>query len=173
MRRISRISLVAAASAALVGSMALPASAATDTTAATVEVEVGVLAISAPIGADLGAIIPGSIATATLTGVEVTDTRAGVLGWTTTALLTNFVGADPLNVIPNTTAIYTPGATVPTGTVTVTPTTQTNLSTAKTVQAGSDVEGNNSAIWGATLSVEAPSDALADVYTATLTHSVS
>jgi hypothetical protein len=172
MRSISRISLVAAASAVLVGSMALPASAATDTTAATVEVEAGSLAISAPVGADLGAIIPGSSATAALTGVEVTDTRAGTADWTTTALLTNFVGTDPGNVIPATAATYTPAAAVPTGTVTVAPTTQTDLSTAKTVQAATGVVGNNSAIWNANLSVLAPTDALADTYTATLTHSV-
>ncbi|MFF1382187.1 hypothetical protein ACFVWT_01340 [Arthrobacter sp. NPDC058288] len=170
MRSFSRASLVVAASAALIGSIALPASAA-DTTA-TVEVPVGSLSISAPVGADLTTITPGGSASATLSGVQVTDTRAGEAGWAAQVVLSNFVGATPSNVIPATLATYAPAAAVPTGTVTVEGTTQTDLSTAKTVQAATAVTGNNSAIWNADLSVAAPADALADVYTATLTHSV-
>ncbi|KQR75542.1 hypothetical protein ASF98_06940 [Arthrobacter sp. Leaf337] len=170
MRSFSRVSLVAVASAALIGSLALPASAA-DTTA-TVEVPVGSLSISAPVGADLATITPGSSASATLTGVEVIDTRAGEAGWAAQVVLSDFVGATPSNVIPATAAVYTPAVAVPTGTVTVDGTTQSDLSTPKTVQAATAVTGNNTATWDANLSVTAPADALADVYTATLTHSV-
>jgi hypothetical protein len=171
MRSITRVSLVIAASAALVGSLALPASAAD--TAATVEVPVGSLAISAPVGADLGEITPGLSASATLTGVQVIDTRAGTGIWTASVTLTNFVGTTPTNIIPATAARYTPAAAVPGGTVTVTPTTRVGLSsTPQAVQTASDVVGNNTATWDAELRVTAPTDALADTYTATLTHSV-
>lgn len=170
MRSFSRVSLVVAASAALVGSMALPASAA-DTTA-TVQVPVGSLSVSAPAGADLTTITPGGGASATLTGVQVTDTRAGEAGWSAQVVLSNFVGATPTNVIPATAAVYTPSVAVTSGTVTVEGAVQSDLSTAKTVQTATAVTGNNAATWDANLSVTAPADALADVYTATLTHSV-
>ena len=170
MRSISRISLGVAASAVLVGSFALPASA-VDTTA-TVEVPVGSLAISAPVSADLATITPGGSATASLTGVKVTDNRAGEAGWAAQVVLDDFVGTTPTNVISSTAATYAPGTAVTDGTVSVAATTQSDLSAAKTVQAASGVVGNNTAEWAADLSVTAPSDALADTYTATLTHSV-
>ena len=173
MRTISRISLVAAASAALVGSIALPASAApTADTTATVEVPVGSLSISAPAGADLATITPGGTASATLTGIQVSDTRAGEAGWAASVTLSDFVGDTPTNVIPATAATYTPGAAVVAGTSTVEATAQSGLATAKTVQAATGVVGNNTATWSADLGVTAPANALADNYTATLTHSV-
>lgn len=173
MRTISRISLVAAASAALVGSIALPASAAeTADTTATVEVPIGSLSISAPVGADLTTITPGGSASATLTGIQVSDTRAGEAGWAAAVTLSDFVGETPTNVIPATAATYMPAAAVETGTSTVSASAASNLATAKTVQTATGVVGNNTAIWSASLGVTAPSDALADNYTATLTHSV-
>lgn len=170
MRSISRVSLAVAASAVLVGSLALPASAA-DTTA-TVEVPTGSIGISAPANAPLSDLTPGGSASAALTGVAVTDNRADEAGWSATVSLTNFVGVTPTNIISSTLASYAPGAAVETGTSAVAATSQTGLSTAKTVQAATGVVGNNTATWDATLSVTAPSDALADIYTATLTHSL-
>jgi len=171
MRSITRVSLVIAASAALAGSLALPASAA-DTTA-TVEVPVGSLGISAPVGADLGLITPGLSASAALPGVEVIDTRAGTADWAAQVTLTNFVGTTVTNIIPASAATYTPAAAVETGTSTVAATTRVGLSTTpQSVQTATGVVGNNTATWDANLSVTAPADALADTYTATLTHSV-
>lgn len=170
MRSFSRVSLAVAASAVLVGSLALPASAA-DTTA-TVQVPVGSIGISAPANAALTALTPGGSASAALSGVAVTDNRAGEANWTAQVSLSDFVGVDSTNIIPATAASYVPGTAVETGTSTVAATSQSDLSTAKTVQAATGVVGNNTATWGATLSVTAPSDALADTYTATLTHSV-
>lgn len=169
MRSISRVSLVIAASAALVGSLALPASAA-DTTA-TVEVPAGLLTISAPANADLGTVAPGSLITAAVGNVAVSDLRAGEEGWNAQVSMTDFVGTNTATVIPAASATYTPAAAVETGTSTVAPTPQTGLATAKTVQAATGVVGNNTAAWDADLSFTAPTDALADTYTATLTHS--
>jgi hypothetical protein len=169
MRSITRVSLVIAASAALVGSLSLPASAA-DTTA-TVQVTGGSLAISAPDTANLTAVTPGGNATANLTGVQVIDTRAGTLNWSAQVSMSDFVGTDTATIIPATAATYTPAAAVETGTSTVAATVGADLSTAKTVQAATGVVGNNTATWSAVLSVTAPTDALADIYEATLTHS--
>ncbi|WP_159620647.1 hypothetical protein [Arthrobacter zhaoguopingii] len=169
MRTISRISLSVTASAVLVGSLALPASAA-DTTA-TVQVTAGGLGISAPAGAGLSSLAPGGTASATVAGVTVTDERAGTIGWNAAVIMTNFTGTTNTNVIPATAASYAPGAAVSTGTATVAATSQTDLSTAKAVQTATGVVGNNTATWDATLSVTAPANALADTYTAVLTHS--
>ncbi|MBT2597225.1 WxL domain-containing protein [Arthrobacter sp. ISL-72] len=170
MRSITRVSLVIAASAALVGSLALPASAAD--TIATVEVSAGALTISAPGGADLGAVAPGSPISADLGNVTVSDLRAGVEGWDAQVNMSDFVGTDTATIIPASSATYTPGTAVETGTSTVTPSAQTGLATVKTVQAATGVSGNNTAAWDADLSFTAPANALADTYTATLTHSV-
>ncbi|WLQ07094.1 hypothetical protein [Arthrobacter oryzae] len=173
MRHITRVSLAIAASATLAGSLALPASAAdTTATSATVQIEAGSLAISAPLGASLSALTPGGSAAATLTGIEVIDTRAGTGNWAASVALTDFVGATPTNIIPATAATYTPAVAVESGTSTVAPSTQSDLTVAKPVQSATGVVGNNTATWDASLSVIAPPNALADVYTATLTHSV-
>ena len=175
MRRITRVSSVLAASVVLVGSMALPASADTSSaTATTVTVTGGGLAIAAPANATLSDAAPGATATATLTGVRVTDTRAGKVGWTASVVSSDFTGTIAgAAAIPATAATYTPsGVAAVTGVVVVTPTTQTNLSTAKPVQTASAVVGNNTATWSAALSVAVPMGALADTYSGTLTHSV-
>jgi len=169
MRSITRVSLVIAASAALVGSLALPASAAD--TDATVEVTAGALTISAPGSADLGTVAPGSPITAALGTVTVSDLRADTALWSAQVSMTDFVGTVTETTIPAASATYTPGTAVETGTSTVAPTAQTGLATAKTVQAATVVSGNNTAEWDPDLSFTAPANALADTYTATLTHS--
>lgn len=175
MRNVSRVSLAVGASAILIGSLALPASAA-DTTA-TVVVPVGEIGISAPTSAPLSSLTPGGTASAAVSGVTVTDNRAGEAGWVVQVVLSDFVGVTPLdasqpNKISASLASYAPGVAAETGTSTVAATTQSNLSVVKTVQTATGVVGNNTAAWDATLSVTAPTDALADTYTAKLTHSV-
>lgn len=173
MRNLSRVSLAVAVSAALIGSIALPATAApTADTTVTVLVEPGVLSVSAPGTANLGTVTPGGTTSVPLTAVQVTDNRAGVTGWQAQVILTGFVGtAVPTRTIPASAATYTPAAPTVTGTATVTPATQADLSTAKTVQTATAVSGNNTATWDASLSILAPAGTLADTYTATLTHS--
>lgn len=172
MRTISRISLVVAVSASLVGSIALPATAApTSDTGVTVEVPAGALSISAPGTANLGTVTPGGNTSVALTGVQVTDNRAGVTGWSATVTLTDLVGGNTATVIPAAAATYTPAAATVTGTATVAETLASDLSTAKAIQEATAVSGNNTATWNANLSVLAPAGALADTYTATLTHS--
>jgi hypothetical protein len=174
MRRITRISFVVAASAVLVGSLALPASAATSSdTATTVTVTGGGLAITAPAGATLSDAAPGATATANLASVRVSDTRAGTVGWTASVVSTDFTGTiTGAAAIPAAAATYTPGVATVTGIAVVAPAIQSDLSTAKAVQTAAAVVGNNTATWGAALSVVVPGSALADTYSGTLTHSV-
>jgi hypothetical protein len=79
------------------------------------------------------------------------------------------------NIISAANASYTAGTATKTGTVTVTAAAkQTGLSTTgKTVQTATAVNGNNTATWDGTLALAVPSDALADDYTAVVTHSAS
>lgn len=179
MRSITRISFVFVGSAALIGSMALPASAADTTT--TAEVPVGTLSVSAaPASAALGAIVPGTTASVDLAGIQVTDDRAGTAGWVASVSSSSFNGATettpgtPDNVISAVNASYTPATATVIGTdiVVTASAAQVDLSAAKNVQTASAVNGNNSASWDASLSLAVPSDALADTYTAVVTHSV-
>jgi hypothetical protein len=178
MGSITRTALVLACSAVLAGGMALPASAAdvpdTAGTEATVSVTGGVLAMSAPEDAAFASVVPGGTASFNLSGINVTDTRAGVIGWSTTAALTNFVGqTDNAHIIAATNAAYNPALTASTGNATFTEATgAVGVSTATVVEAATDVTGNNTATWDAGLALAVPSNALADDYIATLTHSL-
>ena len=178
MRTATRISLALAGSAALVASMALPASAADTTT--TVAVPAGTIGVSAvPTSADLGSIVPGTTASVVLTGVQISDQRAGVTGWVASVSMSTLNGSietvagTPDYTISAVNATYTGAAAVESGTVTVTSAgAQADLSTAKSVQTATAVSGNNTATWDGTLALAVPSDAKADTYTAVLTHSV-
>lgn len=173
MRNFSRVSLAVAVSAALVGFIALPATAApTADTTVTVIVPVGELSVSAPGTANLGTVTPGSFSEVTLTPVQVSDTRAGEAGWNVAVGMTDFSNVGATRTIPASAATYTPAAASTTGNVTVTPTTLGSLATtAATAQTATAVSGNNTATWDAVLRVTAPAGTLADSYTATLTHS--
>lgn len=171
----ARVSSIAAVSAALICSVSLPATAADSaTTTATVTVTGGGLAISAPAAAGLGSVAPGATATVNLAGVQVSDTRAGMAGWVAQVASTDFVGGIANNEIAASAASYTPALATPTGVVVVTPSAipVTLSATPQTVQTATVVVGNNGATWGAGLSLSVPGSALADTYTATLTHSV-
>jgi hypothetical protein len=159
--------------------MALPASALDTTT--TVTVPSGTIGISSvPASAALGSVTPGTTATVTLTGVKVEDNRAGEAGWTATVSSTQFEGAKesvlgtPDNIISAANASYTAGTATVSGTATVTAAAkQADLSAVKTVQTATAVTGNNTATWNGTLELAVPSNAIADDYTAVVTHSAS
>jgi hypothetical protein len=148
--------------------MALPASAATSgTTPTTVTVTAGVLAITVPTGAALSTGVPGADSTVALTATQVTDQRAGILGWSATVSLPALTGTPSTRTIPTTGATYLAGAATLTGT-------PTDLSTTPQVsQTATATNGNNSASWTATLTVPIPAQVLADTYSGTLTQSVS
>lgn len=173
MRSITRTALVLACSAALAGGMALPASAADTTT--TVTITGGSLSVTAPAAAALSTGTPGADSTVTLGTTTVTDGRAGTLNWTATVTLPVLTGnVLTTETIPTTAATYLASSATLTGAPTlVALQTQTDLTTAKTSQSTSAVSGNNSASWGAVLTVPIPAQVLADTYSGTLTQSVS
>jgi hypothetical protein len=172
MRTSARIALGLGATAILAASMALPASAADTTT--TVAIQPGVLSLAAPASFDLGNVVPGQTTQATISGVSVSDGRAGVLGWAATVAIGNFTGTNnAAHVIPAANVTYTPAAATVTGTSSVVKSGAVTAPASATVQTASGVNGNNTAQWSATVAVAAPSDALADSYTATIVHSVS
>ena len=170
MRSITRTALVLACSAALAGSMAVPASAADTTT--TVTIANGGVSLSAPGGATLSAGIPGTNSTVTLGNTTVTDARAGIVNWTATVSLSALTVSG--QTIPTTGASYFAStASLTGGSTLIATSSQLDLSTAKTSQVTSTVSGNNTAIWTALLTVPIPAQALAGTYSGTLTQSVS
>lgn len=177
MRNSARLTLAFTATAALLGALALPASAATSDTPLTATVPTGTLTITAPTASvGLGSVTPGTTSAPTdLGAVTVTDDRAGTAGWVATASITAFTGTGTTPPsLPATAARYTAPVASVTGTATVAEAgTVTDISAPATVQTASAVTGNNTATWSPTLQIVAPSDALADTYTATITHSVS
>jgi hypothetical protein len=172
--------IIATAASLLVGgagvlALAVPASAVTTAgTPVTVEITGGALGITVPALADLGT-AAGSASTQTVTGslgaVVVTDLRAGILGWVTSAGSTDFTGGAG---IPATAETYTPGTAIVVGHATVTPITLTGMTAGGgTVQTATAVIGVNTATWTPSIAVVIPAGAIAATYSATITHSVS
>jgi hypothetical protein len=152
--------------------MALPASAADTLT--TFVVSSGSLGFSsAAASVSLGLVDPGSATSITLYGIQVSDSRAGISGWSASVVLTDFTGDATGAALSATGATYTPTAATTTGTVAVTAATATDPTTPRIVQTATGVSGNNTATWNAGLTVPVPNDAVVDTYTATLTYSIS
>lgn len=168
------------ASAATAGPAALarssgPGGGDPDTTV-TFTVTSGVLSMTAPTTADLGTNGPGTTIAGALGTVTVTDDRALLTAaWTATASSTDWTtgAATPAETIPAGDVGYDPGDITTTGTITATGTPITLSGTAAPVVAGTDGVGDNSGTWDPTVSVAVPASAVAGVYTATLTQSVS
>ncbi|MBP3042965.1 hypothetical protein KKR91_08100 [Arthrobacter jiangjiafuii] len=147
-------------------------------TDAIIQVEPGALGID--VGEPLATVElkPGEEATFALPKVTVTDTRAGTASWATHVSLTNF-NTEVLDAKPITAAgatyTVTPDSLVPTGIIDdLTSADVTWTAEGEELQAvtAAGVEGNNTAIWAASLAVIVPDAALAGAYSATLTHSV-
>ena len=179
MRNLKRVSLVSLVSVALLGTMALPANAADADSKAnqlTVQVVGNGISIAPPLAITSEAIKPGADATFTMEAVTVTDERAVTTPWVATVTLSEFAGQLLENTLVPVSAKYDAAlATKLTGAVTFTgdPTALDVSMAPVTAQQATTVSGNNTAAWDATLIVKAPEQALADTYTATLTHSVS
>lgn len=127
---------------------------------------------SVPLGTKAGSSDAQNI-TGNLGAVQVTDERAGTLGWVASAISTDFTGtlAGGQPILASTVG-YTPGDTTVTGTSTVGQTTLTDMSAAAAVQTATDVVGDNTASWNPSISVPVPAGEVADTFGATITHSV-
>lgn len=178
MRTFARLAIGTAAAAAILGGLAVPASAATSPV--TAAVSGGALSISAPGSYTIPPIAPGGSAQASGQGaVTVTDQRAGTTGWTASVQITPFTAAAPAGggtapAMPATAAAYGATTATVTGGDTVTAAGAAgDISRPTPVETATAVNGNNAASWTPLLQLTAPAQALAGSYTATLTHSVA
>jgi uncharacterized repeat protein (TIGR01451 family) len=142
-----------------------------------IPVVLGVLSITVPPSASLGAAAPGETASGSLGIVQVTDERAGVAGWTVTTSATDFTTGDgrPAETIPAADVQYLiSGFASTTGSATFTRTPETGLSgTPQAVVTATSVNGDNSAAWNPVIQLSVPGGAVAGTYSATITHSVA
>lgn len=171
MRHITRTSIAILGSAALIGGMAFPASAAdvkSGENEATVVVEAGFLVLDTTAGTLTldhdGVSTDVSKATGTLVGVNVSDMTTSGLGWTSTAELTNLTSLSPAATIDASGATYTSDVTAQKGTT-------VEGGEGNTVTAA--VGGNNTATWSTTVIVDLPNTVKAGTYNGTLVHSLS
>jgi hypothetical protein len=163
--------ILGASIAALVGGMALPASA--DDTATTFTLSGGSLTLSVQGTAALTNAATGATAiSGNLGAVSVTDNRGGTVNWNVSGASTVFAGA--LTTPSESTAVsYTGGTVTETGTITVADGTATTLTeVAASVVAPTALSGNNTASWSPVLDVTMPAGALADTYSGTVTTSI-
>jgi hypothetical protein len=175
----TRTLLVAAAGAAemLRLGIALPASADSGVTPATLTIQGGALTITVPASANLGTranTVGGGTISGTLGQVQVNDARSADAGsgWATTVISSAFTP-------PTTPAIaasavgYTAGTITKVGTATYTANDPTNLTGVVPAVTATGITGDNSATWNPTINVAVPGGLAAGVYSATITHSVS
>jgi alpha-tubulin suppressor-like RCC1 family protein len=143
-------------------------------------VPAGFLSISAPASATLPSAAPGSISTAQLGTVTVTDNRGlAAASWTATVAATAFTNGTGGTTIALPDVSYWSGpATSTSGSGTfiagqVDAAHAQVLTTPVTAFSLTGGSGVNSASWSPTLVVSVPLSAVAGTYTATITHSVS
>ena len=154
---------------------ALPASA--DTTAATVTVTGGALAITAPVDAgSLGSrsnTVGGGTISGPLGQVQVNDARSAAAGsgWVASAISTAFTPPSG-PAIPASAVGYTAGTITKVGTATFTANNPNNLTGVAPVVTATGITGDNSATWNPTINVAVPGGMAAGTYSATITHSV-
>ncbi|MCA1008150.1 WxL domain-containing protein [Rhodococcus hoagii] len=164
------------AGVAVAAALVAPAHASAEDTTTTFELVAGGLTIAPQASAALNTAQTGASDVLGLLGeVTVTDSRGNNAGWTVTVSSSEFALAAESGdtTIAATQVQYNPGTVERTGTVTTTPSAVAGLDSAKTVVAGTAARGNNTASWNPTLTVGLPSDALAGVYTGTVSTSVA
>lgn len=173
-RRSPRKVIAAILSGAMLSLVALaPAAHAADTTT-TFTLTGGSLSISSPTTANLGSAAAGALTlTGSLGSNTVTDTRGALLGWTASAISTNFAGPSSTTVLAAN-ASYAPGTVTTTGTVTAAAGAGGPMTASQPAVVATLVTGNNTASWSPNVTVTLlQAQSLAGTYTATVTHSVA
>jgi uncharacterized repeat protein (TIGR01451 family) len=161
---------------AVPGSTCPPASPGPGCTATTA-ITAGTLSITAPASVSLGSAPPGGAINTALGTVQVTDNRGFGAGWTATVSGTAFTTGNgtPAETIPPSDADYDiTGLSQTTGSATFTSVPTTNLATSpQAIVSATSVNGNTSAAWNPLLQMDVPGSAIAGLYIATLTYSIS
>jgi hypothetical protein len=167
--------LLAIAAAALSTGTALPASA--EPTSATLSITGGVLSITVPadagsLGTRANTVLAGTISGA-LGQVQVNDARSAAAGsgWVASAISTAFTPSSGPAIAASAVG-YTAGGITKVGTATYTANNPPNLTGVAPVVTATGITGDNSATWNPTINVAVPGGMAANVYSATITHSV-
>jgi hypothetical protein len=175
MSRLRPLAAAAAASAALLGAV-VPA-AADEPTTATITVTGGALSITVPTDAGSLGSRANTVAGGTVSGplgqVQVNDARspAAGSGWVASVISTAFTPPSG-PAIPASAVSYSAGSIVQVGTATYVANDPTDLTAVGAAVTASGITGDNSATWTPTITVLVPGGAAANVYAATITHSV-
>ena len=173
----TRSLVIAAAAGTLAVGFAAPASAAPGDTTATITITGGSLGITVPAAAgNLGAARPNTVGAGTISGplgqVQVDDARAAAgAGWVASAISTAFTPPSGPAIAASAVS-YTAGTIVMVGTATYTANDPANLTGVSPVITATGITGDNSATWNPTVSIAVPGGMAANVYSATITHSV-
>ena len=158
------------------GLLATPVSAAEPTTA-TLMITGGALIITVPTNAESLGTRANSVTGGTISGplgeVQVNDARSAAAGsgWVASVISTAFTPpAGP--AIPASAVGYTVGAIVQVGTATYTANDPANLTGVAPAVTATGITGDNSATWNPIINVAVPGGMAANIYSATITHSV-
>lgn len=174
MHSFPRIALGLAGATVLVASAMVPATAADNAVTANVAGQGLDIAVPGTNSLAFGQVTPGQSPTLNVTGITVTDLRAGTTPWSASVNISGFT-ADGTQPVDGFTLGYAPGVALFTSGVGVAgvPTNVASVPTTPTkVQQPTSVQGNNTAAWDATVTLNVPGNALAGSYATTLTHSV-
>lgn len=174
MRRLRLILATTAAAATLLTS-AVPAAA--DDTAATIEVTGGALSITVPVDAGSLGTRANSVGGGEISGplgeVQVNDARSAAAGsgWVASVISTAFTPPSGPAIAASAVS-YSAGAIVKVGTATYTANDPASLTGVAPAVTATGITGDNSATWSPTITVTVPGGMAANVYSATITHSV-
>lgn len=168
--------LVAGATGMLTLGIALPATAATGDTTATITVTGGSLSITVPPAANLGttaSTVGVSIISGPLGQVQVLDARSAAAGsgWVASVISTAFTPSSGPAIAASAVG-YTAGAITKVGTATYTANNRGDLTAVGAAVTATGITGDNSATWTPTITVAVAGGTVAGDYSATITHSV-
>lgn len=175
--------LALALSVATAGSMVALAAPAGAAQGVTFTLTAGLLQVSDPANKSLGSVGTGTASISnTLGSTTVTDNRGALLGtWTASVTSTDFTtgGETADETIGKALVSYYSGlSTASSGTAVRVPGQATallaqDMSASRTAFSATGVVGNNSTTWDPTVVVTIPSDAVAGLYSGTVTHSIT
>ena len=172
---LSVVTIAAAAPLALGLVAARPAGA--QPTSATVSVTGGALTITVPIDAGSLGTRANTVAGGTISGplgqVQVNDGRSAAAGsgWVASVISTAFTPPSG-PAIPASAVGYSAGVIAKVGTATYTANNPADLTGVAPAVTATGITGDNSATWNPTINVAVPGGMAANVYSATITHSV-
>ena len=174
MRRTLPLTIAAALA---LGWLVAPSASAAEPTSATLEVTGGALTITVPPDAGSLGTRANSVAGGTISGtlgeVQVNDARSAAAGsgWVASVISTAFTPPSGPAIAASAVG-YAAGAITKVGTATYTANDPPNLTGVAPAVTATGITGDNSATWNPTITVAVPGGMAANIYSATITHSV-